>query len=80
MFSGLLTAVSQVVNFVSGSAFQKIVGSVTHVVDTSKIAETVKFSTATVAGRDVVVARMPADGPAYQAGIALYRGCAHRPD
>jgi hypothetical protein len=58
MFSGILTAVLQVVNFVSGSAFQNIVGSVTHMLDISKIADTVKFSTATVAECDVVVARM----------------------
>jgi hypothetical protein len=74
MFTGVLTALFQVVNFVSGSAFQKIVGSVTHVLDTSKIADTVKFSTATVAERDVVVARMQADSQAYQARVGLYRG------
>ena len=58
----------------SGSAFQKIVGPVTHLLDTSKIADTVKFSTATVAERDGVVARMQADSQAYQARVGLYRG------
>ena len=70
MFSGILTAFLQVVS----STFQKIVGSVTNVVDTSKIADTVKFCTATVAERDVAVARMQADSQAYQTRVSLLRG------
>jgi hypothetical protein len=58
MFAGILTIVLKAVNFLSGSTFQKIVDSVTNVLDTNKISDTVKFSTATVAERDVVIARM----------------------
>jgi hypothetical protein len=47
---------------------------VTNVLDTNKISDTVKFGAATVAEKDVVIARMQADSQAYQARIGLYRG------
>jgi hypothetical protein len=47
---------------------------VTNVLDTNKITDTVKFGAATVAEKDVVIARMQADSQAYQARVGLYRG------
>jgi hypothetical protein len=60
MFSGILTAVSRSSILCRARRFKRSSG-VTHVLDTSKMVDTVKFSTAKVAERDVVVARMHAD-------------------